>query len=125
MKDVLDLTEFTEADILTLLTHADNVEKHPEKYENADVVYTDSWMSYHIPKDQEQERIKKFMPYQVNKELIQFAKKDAIFMNCLPAQRGMEQTAEVIDGLQSIVFDQAENRLHVQKALLLKLLKVV
>ena len=50
------------------------------------------------------------------------AKKDAIFMNCLPAMRGYEQTAEVIDGKQSIVFDQAENRLHMQKAIILKLM---
>ena len=90
--------------------------------ENADIVYTDSWMSYHIPKNQEAERIKTFKPYQVNKELMANAKKNAIFMNCLPAMRGYEQTAEVIDGKQSIVFDQAENRLHMQKAIILKLL---
>ncbi len=90
----------------------------------ADVIYTDSWMSYHIPAEQKENRIKIFQPYQVNKELMSWAKKDAIFMNCLPAMRGMEQTAEVIDGPQSVVFDQAENRLHTQKALLLKLLKV-
>ncbi len=87
----------------------------------ADVVYTDSWMSYHIPKDQEEARIKKFMPYQVNSELMAHAKPDAIFMNCLPAIRGCEQTAEVIDGPQSIVFDEAENRLHAQKAVILTL----
>src|SRR3989338_681187 len=91
---------------------------------DADVVYTDSWMSYHIPESQKEDRIKMFMPYQVNKELMKHAKKDAIFMNCLPALREMEQTAEVIDGKQSVVFDQAENRLHMQKALMLKLLKV-
>ncbi len=89
---------------------------------NADVVYTDSWMSYHIPKEQEANRIKTFKPFQVNKELMKCAKKDALFMNCLPAMRGYEQTAEVIDGKQSIVFDQAENRLHMQKAIILKLL---
>ncbi len=90
--------------------------------ENADVVYTDSWMSYHIPKEQEAERVKVFKPFQVNEELMKHAKKDAVFMNCLPAMRGYEQTAEVIDGKQSIVFDQAENRLHMQKAIVLKLL---
>ena len=90
--------------------------------ENADIVYADSWMSYHIPKEQKEERVKVFTPFQVNKELMKYAKKDASFMNCLPAMRGYEQTAEVIDGKQSIVFDQAENRLHMQKAIILKLM---
>jgi len=92
-----------------------------EAIRDADVVYTDSWMSYHIPKDREEERIAKFMPYQVNADLMMHAKPDAIFMNCLPAIRGYEQTAEVIDGPQSIVFDEAENRLHAQKAVILTL----
>ncbi len=87
----------------------------------ADVIYTDSWMSYHIPEDQKTDRIELFMPYQVNKDLLSLAKPDAIFMNCLPATRGCEQTADVIDGPQSIVFDQAENRLHAQKAVMLSL----
>ena len=89
---------------------------------NADIVYADSWMSYHIPKEEKENRIKLLKPYQVNKELMKNAKKDAIFMNCLPAMRGMEQTADVIDSSQSVVFDQAENRLHMQKAIILKLL---
>jgi ornithine carbamoyltransferase len=92
-----------------------------EAIRDADVVYTDSWMSYHIPKDQEEQRIAKFMPYQVNSDLMTHAKPDAVFMNCLPAIRGCEQTAEVIDGPQSIVFDEAENRLHAQKAVILTL----
>ncbi|WP_372794981.1 ornithine carbamoyltransferase [Pontiella sp.] len=96
-----------------------------EASRDADVVYTDSWMSYHIPKDQEEARIKKFMPYQVNSKLMAHAKPDAIFMNCLPAIRGCEQTAEVIDGPQSIVFDEAENRLHAQKAVILTLCNAV
>ncbi len=96
-----------------------------EAVENADVVYADSWMSYHIPKEQKEERIKLLKPYQVNKGLMAYAKKDAIFMNCLPAMRGYEQTAEVIDGEQSIIFDQAENRLHMQKAIILKLLNKI
>ena len=91
---------------------------------DADIIYTDSWMSYHIPENLKEERVKLFTPFQVNKKLISHAKKDAIFMNCLPAIRGMEQTTDVIDGPQSIVFDQAENRLHVQKALMLKLLNI-
>jgi ornithine carbamoyltransferase len=89
----------------------------------ADVVYTDSWMSYHIPKDQLEQRVEVFMPYQVNQALMGEAATDAIFMNCLPAIRGYEQTVEVIDGPQSVVFDQAENRLHAQKAVLLMLLQ--
>ena len=75
-------------------------------------------MSYGIPKEEEEERVKVFMPFQVNSEVMTAAKPDAIFMNCLPAMRGYEETAEVIDGPQSIVFDQAENRLHVQKAVM-------
>ena len=90
---------------------------------DADVVYTDSWMSYHIPKDKAGERKKIFGPYQVTADLMKQAKPDAIFLNCLPAMRGLEQTAEVIDGPQSVVFDQAENRMHMHKALMLILLR--
>lgn len=92
-----------------------------EAIKDADIVYTDSWMSYHIPKDEEAERIKLFTPYQVTAALMKHAKPDAIFMNCLPALRGFEQTSEVIDGPQSVVFDEAENRLHAQKAVMLML----
>src|SRR3989338_1804204 len=90
--------------------------------ENSDIVYADKWMSYNVPKEEREARLKIFQPYQVNKELMSHAKRDAIFMNCLPAMRGYEQTAEVIDGPQSVVFDQAENRLHMQKAIILKLM---
>lgn len=93
-----------------------------EAVRQADVVYTDSWMSYHIPAERRAERLRALAPYQVNSALMRRAKRDAIFMNCLPAQRGVEQTAEVIDGPQSVVFDQAENRLHIHKAILLKVL---
>jgi ornithine carbamoyltransferase len=93
-----------------------------EAVKDVDVIYTDSWMSYGIPKEEEEKRVQTFMPYQVNAELLKLAKADCVFMNCLPAARGMEQTSEVIDGPQSIVFDQAENRLHAQKALLVYLL---
>ena len=89
---------------------------------DVDVIYTDSWMSYHIDKNKEKERVEKLMPFQVNEKVLGYAKKDVIFMNCLPAKRGYEQTAEVIDGKHSIVFDQAENRLHIQKATMLILL---
>ncbi len=93
-----------------------------EAAKGADVVYTDSWMSYHIPESEKEARVKALLPYQVNSKVMGMAKKDAVFMNCLPAMRGFEQTAEVIDGPQSIVFDQAENRLHIQKAIMLYLL---
>jgi len=86
---------------------------------DSDIIYTDSWMSYGIPVDKEEERRKIFTPFQVNSQIMETAKPDAIFMNCLPAKRGYEQTAEVIDGPQSFVFDQAENRLHSQKAIML------
>jgi len=88
---------------------------------NADVVMTDTWVSMGQEKEVK-ERIKELTPYQVNSKLMKKAKKKAIFMHCLPAYRGLEVTADVIDGPQSVVFDQAENRLHIQKAILLKLL---
>ena len=72
--------------------------------------------------DEKQERMKAFGPFQVNDELMSHAKKDAIFMDCLPAHRGVEVTGEVMDGKQSVVWDEAENRLHIQKAVILKLL---
>lgn len=93
--------------------------------EGADVVYTDSWLSYHIPPEEEESRKKVFMPYQVNADLMAKAKPDAIFMNCLPAMRGYEQTGEVIDGPQSVVFDEAENRMWAQNAVILRLLHLV
>jgi ornithine carbamoyltransferase len=90
--------------------------------DDADAVMTDTFVS--IGKDEEKEtRIDIFVPkYQVNSQLMKQAKKDAIFMHCLPATRCQEVTSEVIDGSGSVVWDEAENRLHVQKALLYKLL---
>jgi ornithine carbamoyltransferase len=87
----------------------------------ADVVYTDVIVSMGMETEREQ-RMKDFQGYQVNSSLIGLAKKDVIFMHCLPAHRGEEVTDEVIDGPHSVVFDQAENRLHAQKALLVHLL---
>jgi ornithine carbamoyltransferase len=90
----------------------------------ADVVYTDVWTSM----GQEAEaspRLKNFWSYQVNSELFACAKSDAIFMHCLPAHRGEEVTNDVIDSPRSVVFQQAENRLHVQKAIMLELMKDV
>ncbi|CAN5360565.1 hypothetical protein BH11ARM2_BH11ARM2_13170 [soil metagenome] len=90
---------------------------------DAKVVYTDVWVSMGDEREQEQ-RLKTFQPYQVNERLMSIADKDAIFLHCLPARRGLEVTDDVIDGRQSRVHDQAENRLHAQKALLRRLLEV-
>ena len=92
-----------------------------EAVKDADVVYTDTWVSMGDEREKEK-RLKIFKPFQVNKQLMRLAKKDAIFMHDLPAYRGNEVTADVIDGKQSVVFQEAENRLHVQKALLVYLL---
>ena len=89
--------------------------------QRADVVYTDVWVSMGQEKEKEQ-REKVFRPYQVNSTLLDLAKKDAVVMHCLPAHRGLEITDDVMDGPQSIVLDQAENRLHAQKAILSRLL---
>ncbi len=95
-------------------------EKPEEAVKDADIVYTDTWVSM----GQEEEAKKReqvFPPYQVNEKLMQKAKQDALFMHCLPAHRGKEVTDRVLDSLQSIVFDQAENRMHIQKAIMLML----
>ena len=84
--------------------------------ENADCVVTDTWVS--MGEEAIAEGHNTFKPYQVNAELMRNAKSDAVFMHCLPAHRGEEVTDEVMDGPQSIVFDEAENRLHAQKAIL-------
>ncbi len=89
--------------------------------EGADVVYTDTWVSMGQECDADRKE-KLLRPYQINKELMSKAKKDSIFLHCLPAHRGSEVTEEVIDGKRSVVFDQAENRLHAQKAILLRLM---
>jgi ornithine carbamoyltransferase len=87
---------------------------------NADVIVTDTYSSIH---NNDPKRMKKFLPkYQVNSKLMTNAKKNAIFMHCLPAKRDQEVTSSVIDGSQSVVWDEAENRLHAQKALLVALL---
>ena len=93
-----------------------------EAVKNVDVVITDTWTSMGDEAEKE-ERIKIFKPYQVNQKLMQLAQKDAIFMHCLPAYRNNEVTSDVIDGPQSVVFQEAENRLHAQKALILYLLE--
>lgn len=100
-----------------------NVTNDPrEAVAGADVVYTDVWASM----GQEAEADKRnqiFRPYQVNASLFHHAKRDAIFLHCLPAHRGMEVTNDVIDSPHSMVYQQAENRLHAQKAIMLELMK--
>ncbi len=88
----------------------------------ANVVYTDVWVSMGQEAEKD-EKEKVFMPFQVNSRLMALADSHAIVMHCLPAHRGMEITDDVLDGRQSVVFDQAENRLHAQKALLVWLMK--
>jgi len=84
---------------------------------DADVIYTDVWASMGQESEAE-ERKKKFMKYQVNPELVKYAKDDYLFMHCLPAHRGDEVVNEVADSPNSVIFDEAENRLHVQKAIM-------
>ena len=90
--------------------------------DNVDVVYTDVWISMGDEAEAAKRKID-LKPYQVNEELMALANDDAIFMHCLPAVRGHEVAAEVIDGPQSVVYDEAENRLHAQKAILYYYLK--
>jgi len=93
-----------------------------EAVKGADVIYSDVWVSMGQEKETTR-RIKQFRGYQINEDLLKHAHKDYIFMHCLPAHRGLEVTADIIDGKHSVIFDQAENRLHAQKAVLLKLIK--
>ena len=89
---------------------------------DADVIYTDVWVSMGDEEEAEKRR-QDFKDYQVNQELIDLADDDVIFMHCLPAIRGEEVSAEVIDGPHSVVYDEAENRMHAQKAVLYYFLK--
>jgi ornithine carbamoyltransferase len=92
-----------------------------EAVRNADVIYTDVWVSMGQESESE-EKVKQLKPYQINQKLVDAAKDEVLVMHCLPAHREMEISSEVMDGRHSIVFDQAENRLHMEKALLETLL---
>ncbi|KEK26065.1 ornithine carbamoyltransferase [Bacillus gaemokensis] len=97
---------------------------HPEQaVKEADFVYTDVWMS--MGQEDVEEKYTLFQPFQVNEQLVQYAKKTYRFLHCLPAHREEEVTGEIIDGSHSIVFEQAGNRLHAQKALLVSLFQNV
>ncbi len=92
-----------------------------EAISGSDAVYTDTWVSMG-QEAEKAERIKIFEPYQIDKNLFSHAKEDAIFMHCLPAYRGLEVTEDVIDSPSSVIFDEAENRLHAQKAIMTMLM---
>ena len=85
---------------------------------NADLVVTDTWVSMHDSQTARERRHNQLRPYQVNAELMRHAKPDSLFMHCLPAHRDEEATSEVMDGPNSVIFDEAENRLHAQKAIM-------
>jgi ornithine carbamoyltransferase len=95
----------------------ETMEEPRKAAQDADILYTDVWVSMGQEKEAKS-RQKKFRPYQINDTLLSVAKPSAVVMHCLPAHRGKEITAEVMDGKQSIVWEQAENRLHIQKAIL-------
>ncbi len=101
--------------------HVKIIEDPFEAVQNADIIYTDVWISMGDEEDTESKK-KLLLPYQINQRLVDAAKKDVMVMHCLPAHREIEITSEVLDGGHSIIFDQAENRLHVQKAILETLL---
>ena len=85
---------------------------------DADAIVTDTWVSMHDPESARERRHNQLRPYQVNSRMMAEAKPDALFMHCLPAHRNEEATSEVMDGPQSVIFDESENRLHAQKAIL-------
>ena len=99
------------------------IEENPKKaVQNADIIYTDTWISMG-QENQMRHKIKILKPYQINAKLLSYAPRNVKVMHCLPAHRGYEITDDIIDGSHSIIFDQAENRLHVQKAILVLLMK--
>ena len=91
-----------------------------EAASEADVIYTDVWVSMGC-EDQEQDRLRKMEPYRVDSEILARAKENCLFMHCMPAHPGEEVTQEVLNSPQAILFDQAENRLHMQKSILRKI----
>ncbi len=96
-----------------------SIERDPAKaVQGADLVVTDTWVSMHDPQSARERRHNQLRGYQVNKALMEKANSDALFMHCLPAHRDDEATSEVMDGPSSVIFDEAENRLHAQKAIM-------
>ncbi len=115
IKEAKEITKKTKAKIIETTDPKTAIEK-------ADVVVTDTWISMGA-ESEKRKRLKIFPKYQVTQKLMKLAKKKAIFMHCLPAYRGKEVASEVIDGPQSVVFEEAENRLHAQKGLMVFLTK--
>lgn len=99
--------------------HPITIDRNPERaVADADLVVTDTWVSMHDPQSARERRHNQLRPYQVNEHLMSLAKPDALFMHCLPAHRDDEATSAVMDGPHSVIFDEAENRLHAQKAVM-------
>ncbi len=113
-KDILDIAEQIAKDTGS---NIEILEDPVKAVESADVIYTDVWVSMGEEKEKEQKE-KLFRKYQVNNELVSHASKDYLFLHCLPAHRGLEVTADVMESLHSVVFDEAENRLHTAKGIL-------
>lgn len=106
-----------EADVIDSNDNVFQYDEPMKAAKDADILTTDVWTSMGF-ESENKERLKDFANWQVDKKMINEAKKDALFMHCLPAHRGQEVSGEVIDGAQSVVWEEAENRLHIQKALL-------
>jgi len=99
--------------------HPVTIQRDPHKaVAGADLVVTDTWVSMHDPESAKERRHNQLRPYQVNEALMALAQPDALFMHCLPAHRNDEATSAVMDGPHSVIFDEAENRLHAQKAIM-------
>jgi ornithine carbamoyltransferase len=98
------------------------IEDPMEAAKGADILYTDTWISMGM-EEEAKERLAAFHEYQLNAPLVELAEKDCLVMHCLPAHRGEEISGEVMDGPRSVIFDQAENRMHTEKAILLKLIR--
>lgn len=116
-----EVTELAKSDFLASGAKLTVTNDPYEAVKNADVIYTDTWVSMG-QESEKAEKVKKFSDYQVNEKLAATAKGDYVFMHCLPAYRGFEVSESVIDGKHSIIFDEAENRLHAQKAVMVKLM---
>lgn len=114
LDSVIEEAKLTAKETGSVITAADNP---VEAVKNTDVIYTDVWVSMGQEKEKDK-RLKDLKKYRLNSELLSHSKKDVLVMHCLPAHRGEEITDEVIDGPSSIVFDEAENRLHTQKAIM-------
>jgi len=99
-------------------SHVEVVRDPATAVAGADIVVTDTWVSMHDSQTTKERRHNQLRPYQVNEELMRHANPDALFMHCLPAHRGEEATSAVMDGPHSVIFDEAENRLHAQKAIM-------